>query len=67
MEGNKAVGGILLGGGAFAILFGITRLNSFESQMSRMFGQTDVTSIAALAGGAAAAVVGLVILLKKRA
>ena len=57
---NKAIAPALLAGGIVLAVFGVSEMNSFTSDISRMFtGAPTNRSIWMLAGGAVMAVLGL--------
>lgn len=62
---NKLIPLTLLAGGIVLIIFGITSMNSFSSDVSRFFtGSPTDKSVWLMVGGIAAATVGLVSILR---
>jgi len=62
---NKIVSLALLAGGVVLIIFGITAMNSFSSDVSRFFtGSPTDKAVWMLIGGVVAAVVGLAMTLR---
>ena len=63
---NKAIYIALLAGGIILIVFGINATNSFSSDVSRIFTNSPTNkAIIMLVGGAIAAVIGLIGLMRK--
>ena len=63
---NKALGLALLVGGIILIIFGVNESNSLSSDVNRVFtGNPTDKSMWMLIGGAIAAVIGLVLTLRK--
>ena len=63
---NKAIYIALLAGGIILIVFGINATNSFSSDVSRIFTDSPTNkAIILLVGGAVAAVIGLIGLMRK--
>jgi hypothetical protein len=63
---NKAIYIALLAGGIILIVFGINATNSFSSDVSRIFTDSPTNkAIILLVGGAIAAVIGLIGLMRK--
>ena len=63
---NKAIALALLVGGVILIVFGINESNSFGSDVNRFFnGSPTNKAVWMIAGGAAAAVAGLAMTLRK--
>jgi hypothetical protein len=63
---NKAIYIALLAGGIILIVFGINAANSFSSDVSRIFTDSPTNkAIILLVGGAIAAVIGLIGLMRK--
>ena len=63
---NKAIYIALLAGGIILIVFGINATNSFSSDVSRIFTDSPTNkAIILLVGGAIAAVIGLIGLVRK--
>lgn len=65
MNDQRTGGFILMLLGAGCIFYGVSRLNSFASQLAGAFGATDSSAIAVIAIGCIVAVIGVALLVRQ--
>jgi len=63
MSGKTAAGSVMMVIGVVMALWGISFVNSVGQQLAEQFGMRDNTGLLAIGGGAAIAIIGLVLVL----
>jgi len=66
MSLKKIIAAVLMILGIVLITYGVTELNSLESQFTRAIGQKDNNAMGSIIGGSISAIIGLFLLLRKR-
>ncbi len=66
MSLKKIIATILMILGIILITYGVTELNSLESQFTRAIGQKDNNAMGSIIGGSISAIIGLFLLLRKQ-
>lgn len=65
MNFKKIIAAILIVLGIILITYGITELNSLESQLTRALGRNNTNTIASIVSGALSIIIGLYLLVRK--